>query len=156
SAFSWYAKVFREQPGDQWTRDQLARLSGLLDNWAELAAVYQLFLDDTSRDSDGATIDVLRTAAEIYDQRLDKIDEAKECYRRLLAQSSEDLQAFDSLEAMLLRSERWMDLLNVYHEAVKDTLDHGRKKSLLFKTSDIEENRLYEPTSAIRTYREIL
>jgi len=156
SAFTWYAKVFREQPGDSWTREQLARLAGELGNWHELAAVYQLFLDEAMVDGDGATLDVLRTAAEIYDQRLNKIDEAKECYRRILAQNSGDFQAFEHLEAMLLRAERWMDLLAAYGDAVKETLDPSRKKALLFKTSRIEEERLYEPTAAIRTYREIL
>ncbi len=156
SAFDYYARVFRDQPGDGWTRDQLARLAGSLGNWTELAAVYQAFLDDSSRDTDGATVDVLRTAAEIYDQRLNRVDEAKDCYRRLLAHNSEDLFAFDRLEAMLLRTERWMDLLAVYLDAIKETLDSSRKKALLFKTSRLEEERLFEPTSAIRTYREIL
>ena len=156
SAFSWYAKVFHEQPGDSWTRDQLARLAGSLKNWAELAAVYQQFLDDGPRENEGAIIDVLRTAAEIYDQRLNKVDEAKECYKRLLAQNSEDLAAFDRLEAMLIRAERWTDLLAVYRDAISQTLDEKRKKTLLFKVSRLEEERLYEPTAAIRTYREIL
>ncbi len=155
SAFSWYAKVFREQPSDAWTREQLARLSGSLGNWGELSSVYQSFLDET-RDNDGTTLDVLRTTAEIYDQRLNKVDEAKECYRRLLSADNEDMAAFNPLEAMLIRAERWSDLLAVYREAVTQTLNDSRKKALLFKISHLEEERLYELPAAIRTYREIL
>ena len=155
SAFSWYSKVFREQPADAWTREQLARLSGQLGNWGELASVYQSFLDET-RETDGTTVDVLRTTAEIYDQRLNKVDEAKECYRRLLVADSEDMAAFQPLESMLTRAECWSDLLAVYRDAVTQTLNDGRKKQLLFKISRLEEERLYELPAAIRTYREIL
>ena len=51
--------------------------------------------------NDGTTLDVLRTTAEIYDQRLNKVDEAKECYRRLLSADNEDMAAFTPLEAMV-------------------------------------------------------
>ena len=45
-AFTWYAKVFREEPSDRQTRDQLARLAGVLDNWMRLADVYEGYLAD--------------------------------------------------------------------------------------------------------------
>ena len=65
------------------------------------------------------------------------------------------MAAFNPLEAMLIRAERWSDLLAVYREAVTQTLNDSRKKALLFKISHLEEERLYELPAAIRTYREI-
>jgi tetratricopeptide (TPR) repeat protein len=156
SAFTWYGKVFREQPGDEWTRSQLARLAGELSQWQELAEIYQRYLDEQSSDSEPAVIDVLRTAAEIYDDKLDQVDAAKEAYRRLLAQNSEDMAAFERLEAMLTRAGRWHDLHSVYRDAVRDTLDQGRKKALLFKISALQEDKLSDPSAAVSTYREIL
>lgn len=156
SAFTWYGRVFREQPGDEWTRAQLARLAGELSQWRELAEIYQRYLDEQSSDSEPSVIDVLRTAAEIYDDKLDMVDAAKECYRRLLAQNSEDASAFERLEAMLTRSARWHDLHGVYRDAVRDTLDQGRKKALLFKISALQEDKLGDPSAAVSTYREIL
>jgi tetratricopeptide (TPR) repeat protein len=99
-----------------------------------------------------ATLDVLRTAAEIYDQRLGQVDQAKECYRRLLTVNTEDMAAFEPLESMLSRATRWNDLYSVYREAIRDTLDQNRKKSLLFKVSALQEERLEDPTAAIGTY----
>ena len=156
SAFEWYGKVFREQPGDEWTREQLARLAGTLDSWTDLAAIYQAYLDEQSSDGEPATLDVLRTAAAIYDQRLGQVDPAMNCYRRLLSQNNEDMPAFTSLEAMLTRAGRWNDLYAVYREAANQTLDQGRKKALLFKISALQEAQLDDASAAIGTYREIL
>ena len=39
-------KVFREEPSDPATRDQLPRLAGVLDNWTRLAEVYEGYIDD--------------------------------------------------------------------------------------------------------------
>lgn len=156
SAFSWYGKVFREQPGDEWTREQLARLAGELGQWQALATIYQRYLDEQGSDSEPAVLDVLRTAAEIYDDKLDQVDAAKECYRRLLNQNSEDMPAFTRLETMLVRAGRWHDLHSVYRDAVRDTLDQGRKKGLLFKISALLEEKLGDPGAAVSTFREIL
>jgi len=156
SAFTWYGRLFREQPGEPWTRQQLARLSSLLDGWQALADIYQVYLDEQSSDAEPAVIDVLRTAAEIYDHRLEQIDQAKDCYRRLLAQQTEDMQAFEALEAMLMRVGRWNDLYSVYRDAANQTLVEARKKDLLFKISRLQEEQLDDKSSAIRTYREIL
>jgi tetratricopeptide (TPR) repeat protein len=104
-AFAWYGKVFVLQPGDAWTRDQLARLAGALSSWQGLAELYQRYLDEQTSDSEPATLDVLRTAAEIYDQRLGQVDQAKECYRRLLTVNTEDMAAFEPLESMLSRAD---------------------------------------------------
>jgi tetratricopeptide (TPR) repeat protein len=155
-AFGWYGKVFVLQPGDGWTRDQLARLAGQISSWQGLADLYQRYLDEQSSDNEPATIDVLRTAAEIYDQRLGDVSRAQECYRRLLVVSSEDMAAFRPLEAMLRRSERWNDLYSVYRDAIRDTLDLDRKKALLFKVSALQEQKLDDPNAAIGTFREIL
>ena len=155
-AFVWYGKVFVLQPGDSWTRDQLARLAGSLPAWQGLAELYQRYLDEQTSDGEPATLDVLRTAAEIYDQRLSDVGKAQECYRRLLAVNSEDMAAFQPLEAMLSRADRWNDLYSVYRDAIRDTLDMDRKKALLFKVSALQEDKLDDPTAAIGTFREIL
>ena len=156
AAFLWYGKVFREQPGEVQTRDQLARLSTSLSNWRDLAAIYQRYLDEQSTDEGAATLDVLRTAAEIYDDKLNEVEQAKDCYRRLLVQNHEDMAAFDRQEAMLQRAARWNDLYSVYREATDLTLDQDRKKTLLFKISALQEAQLDDKTAAISTYREIL
>jgi tetratricopeptide (TPR) repeat protein len=156
SAFTWYGRLFREEPGEPSTRDQLARLAGVLSSWRALAEVYQRYLDDQTGEPDPATLDVLRTAAAIYDQRLSEVDQAKDCYRRLLAADPNDAEAFSLLEAMLSRAGRWSDLRAVYREAADITLDLHRKKELLFKMSRLQEVHLGDAVAAIGTYREIL
>ena len=156
SSFTWYGKVFFEEPGDAGTREQLARLAEILSAWQPLAEIYQRYLDDQTSDNEGAVVDVLRTAAEIYDRRLSQVDQAMACYRRLLAVDAGDAEAFRLLEMMLTRAERWSDLLTVYREAADSTLDQGHKKSLLFRMSALQEEALDDAPAAIRTYREVL
>src|SRR5262249_33746840 len=46
NAARWYAKVFREAPGDDGVRDQLQRLGSIIGNWQFVVETYQQFLDD--------------------------------------------------------------------------------------------------------------
>ena len=155
-SFAWYGKVFVLQPNDAWTREQLARQAEQLSSWKGLSELYQHFLDEQSSDSDPATLDVLRTTAEIYDKRLSEVSRAQECYRRLLVVNNEDMEAFGPLESMLQRAERWNDLYSVYRDAIRETLNQERKKALLFCVSSLQEERLNDPTAAVDTFREIL
>ena len=70
--------------------------------------------------------------------------------------NTEDMAAFQPLEAMLSRADRWNDLYSVYRDAIRDTLDMDRKKALLFKVSALQEDKLDDPTAAIGTFREII
>ncbi|MGZ3426999.1 MAG: hypothetical protein ACXVCV_10145, partial [Polyangia bacterium] len=154
-AFTWYAKVFREEPSDRQTRDQLARLAGVLDNWMRLAEVYEGYIADEGPESaDG--VEVLRTLAAIYHGRLEDVDRAKAVYQRLLELDSNDEAAFFNLEQLLSRSKRWADLLGVYRDATDATLDVARKKALLYKQAGLLEEELADADAAIDTWRAVI
>ncbi|MDB4968610.1 MAG: repeat-containing protein, partial [Myxococcales bacterium] len=154
-AFTWFAKVFREEPSDRATRDQLARLAGILEGWPRLAEVYEAYVADEGPDSpDG--VEVLRTLAQIYHGRLEDVDRAKAAYQRLLEIDANDEAAFFNLEKLLSRAARWSDLLAVYRDAADNTIDIERKKVLLYKQAGLLEDQLADADAAIDTWRAAL
>ena len=155
AAFRWFGRVFRENPSDRAIRDQLGRLAHILDRHAELARVYEEYLAETYEETP-ASLEVARTLAAIYDARLNDVDKAKACYKRLLAHDPGDAPAFQALEASLARAERWSDLLGVYRDALDGALDGARRKVLLFKICELEQHKLGDAAAAIESYRAIL
>jgi tetratricopeptide (TPR) repeat protein len=152
-AFRWYGRVFREVPGDESVRDQLARLAAVLQSWAGLARVYQDHVDEAG---DAAEIAVLRALADLYDQRLGDVDHALACYRRVLALTPRDLGVFARLEAMLTRVGRWHDLVDSYEEAIDGATDDAQRQDLQGRIALVQEDQLGNPERAIEAYQAIL
>ena len=154
-AFIWYGHLFVENPEEPGIRGQLTRLAGILDKWEDLANVYSEYLDGVYEETD-ISIAVATELAQIFDERLEKITKAKECYIRVLSHDRTRKDVFESLERMLNRAERWEDLLEVYREASDHAVDMDVRKSLLFKICQIYEEPLEQPEEAILAYRSIL
>jgi golgin subfamily B member 1 len=155
AAFRWYGKLFREDPQDRSTRDQLIRLAGILDTWPDLAAVLQDYLDETYEES-AATMEVCKTLAHVYDDRLADVTKARACYERILKANPEDVGTFAALEASLTRAQRWHDLLDVYRGFIDTALDPDLRKRLLFKVCHVWEDALQNRGEAISGYRAVL
>jgi len=154
-AFEWYGRFFTESPEEPGIRDQLTRLAGILDRWADLAAVYASYVENVF-DENETTLGVARELAEIYDARLGDVDKAREYYLRVINADRTQTEVFDALERLLSRAERWKDLLDLYEEAADHAYDPQERKALLFKMSQIHEEPLEDAESAVDVYRSIL
>ncbi|MFH2009644.1 MAG: tetratricopeptide repeat protein [bacterium] len=154
-AFEWYGRLFVEQPGEKKVRDVLTRLAGILEKWAQLAEVYSSYLADVF-DESPTSLEVGRQLAQIYDDRLNDVDKAKEYYLRVLAFDRSLTDVFNALESILTRAERWNDLLDVYQDAADAALESEERKSLLFKICTIWEEALGNLDEAISAYRAVL
>jgi tetratricopeptide (TPR) repeat protein len=154
-AFRWYGKVFREDPEDRQTRDQLHRLATILDSWGALANVYQEYLEDNPGDAPAAR-DVARSLADLADRRLDDVERARGAFRRLLQLDPADATAFAQLEAMLTRAQRWFALIEAYEEALEATLDPSRRIDLFGRIARVQELKLSAPEKAIDAWRAVL
>jgi len=155
-AFTWYGKVFHEEPGERAARDQLARLAGILSAWAKLARVYEDWLSDVRGEEGAVGVEVLRMLASMYQAKLEDVEGAKSCFQRLLTVDAGDEAAFINLEQLLTRARRWQDLLDLYRESGEASLDMERKKTLLFKQASIQEEQLEEVEPATDLYRAVL
>ncbi len=154
-AFVGYTRVYREDPTDRGTRDQMARLAGVLSAWERLAAVYEDHIGNVGTDGEGAD-DALRTLASIYHERLADVDRARATYARLLERDRDDELAFFNLEKLLERAQRWPELLDVYREAAQATLDFEVRRRLLHKAAQVAEQRLADLDASIQLHRAIL
>ena len=155
SAFSWYGKVFLEDPADEQIREQLLRLAGVLENWDALAEVLSRYLDDTLEENQ-TTREVAILLGGILEERLEKIDEAADCLRRALQSDRADEETFRLLDHLLTRHERWEDLLALYQEMAEHSMDVEERKDLLLKKCRVWEEALFNLPEAIDAYRDVL
>jgi tetratricopeptide (TPR) repeat protein len=165
SALKWYARVFREAPGDHTVREQLQRLGGIVESWGFVAQTYQTYLDDESGESDEIR-EVAVAAATIYDRRLNQVELAYAAYRRALAidppepvegaPRQPDARALVSrVEDMLIRSQRWSELLTIYDDVIARA-DEDLRREALFKRARLLEDGLQDQVRAIEGWREVI
>jgi tetratricopeptide (TPR) repeat protein len=158
-ASQWYAKVFRESPGDQAIRDQLQRLASMIDNWAFVAQTYQGYLDDEAGESPELR-EVAVAAALIYDRRLNDVDRAFAAYRRALAilidnAVPSERELIRRLEELLARASKWPELVSVYDDVIARADDALRRESLT-KRARLLEQGVGDAGKAIEGWRDVV
>jgi tetratricopeptide (TPR) repeat protein len=153
-AFETFARLFSEDIEDRASWDVLTRLGGVLEAWERLAEVFAKALDDVVGDTpDSAELAFM--LGEIYESRLEKPEEAKAAYQRVLAFSPDDMKAFSAVERMLLATESWSDLLELYRDAADAALEMENRKQFLFKIAEIQESAMEDLDAAINAYSDV-
>ncbi|MBK8482366.1 MAG: hypothetical protein IPL40_14575 [Proteobacteria bacterium] len=160
SAFAWYGKAHWEDPEHQEAQEELLRLAALLDRWPEAVAVLTQPLDEGRVDAAaGRALALL--VGRLYDERLYQWQAAAACFERVLSRDAGDEEAFGLLERLLMRHERWQELLAVYARAVPvpEAGDAGAGRSrrqLLLKVARVWEEAIGDFDQARRAYCELL
>jgi tetratricopeptide (TPR) repeat protein len=159
-AMRWYARIFREHPGDSTLRDQLSRLATVSDGWLYLAQVYQAYLDDEPGELDEVR-DVALALAQIYERRLGDLDKAQAAYRRALAsaidqETNDDREILKRLEGVLIRAGRWQTLVEIYDQVLAGGSADTIRRELFAKKARLYERELAEPSKAIDAWREVV
>lgn len=155
SAFEAFARLFQEGIEDRSSWDTLGRLASVLEKWDRLAEVYAAALDGVVGDTP-TSAELAFMLGEIYETRLSDCEKATEAYRRTLGFDPDDERAFSAVERMLLSTERWRDLLDLYREAADTAVDVGERKEFMFKIAKIHEEANKDLSAAIDTYRDVL
>jgi golgin subfamily B member 1 len=163
NACKWYAKLFREAPGDPSVREQLQRLGGIVEDWEFVVETYQAYLDEETGESEEVR-EVAIAAAAIYDRRLSNVDAAYAGYRRALAidiePDPEDPQPnarelVRRLEDLLGRNQRWNELITIYDDVIART-DEDMRREALVKRARMLEHGLGDQARAIEAWREVV
>lgn len=95
-------------------------------------------------------------AAAIYDDVLERPEDAVGVYRRVLEADPEDLQALDRLCDLYERSGKSQELLDAYRHKVDIVHDADEKKGLYLRIGQVHEEKLQQPDKAIECYQRVL
>ncbi len=154
-ALETYARVFREELGDRETWEVLTRLARSTDKHGRLAEIYAAALETVTVDDDD-TAELSFLAGSLFDTHVGDPARARVWYRRALAFDPGRAEVFAALEALLLRSEAWDELLGLYRDAADRADAPDERKGYLFKIAVIDEDRRGDLARAIEDYRAIL
>jgi len=156
-AFDSYTRLFREQPGNRYVRDQLSRLAGVLGNserYAELLTSY--VTDDVPTDNSEEILTIVRDAAELWAGALRRPLRAVPLYHRMLSALPESGNVFSQLEVALTQGEAWGELAQAYWAEVDRNPHEDRQIELLRKLATLAQELLDDPAEAARAYQRVL
>jgi tetratricopeptide (TPR) repeat protein len=154
-ALQWYGRVFSDNPTDLRAREQVLRLGGILEQWEQVAELFDRYLA-TDPDESETVRDVALALGHIYGDKLYRWQAAQRCFQRILQRRPDDLDAFEALERLLIRYERWHELLGCYERAAERALDAQERRGLLHKIARVWQEKLEDLAQAIDVYRSIL
>ncbi|HLU47753.1 MAG TPA: tetratricopeptide repeat protein, partial [Planctomycetota bacterium] len=95
-------------------------------------------------------------AAALYEEILERPDQAIGVYTNILDVDPEDLGALDKLIELHLRLEQWEAVLAVYERKADIVGDPDEKKSLYLEVGAVYEREIGDVAKAIDTYQRIL
>lgn len=153
---SWraYARLLVLEPGREDVREAFEELSGALERWPDMVRIYTALCDDPA--DSGARLAIKLAVARVWYRRLERLDEARDFYHKVLDEAPEHNEALDSLEAIYGALDRASDLLEIYQRKIDLAPEDSQKIDYLFRTCDLLRDRLDQPEEAIDAARQAL
>jgi tetratricopeptide (TPR) repeat protein len=134
--------------------ETLEQLYDQLESWPELA---QVLGERIERAVDPDTeIELWRKLGELYELKMEQLDEAIDAYWEILQIDEADLLAIESLERIYESKERWEDLIEILERKVDSTYDPDDLVEIRVRIARIWEEQLGELDRAIATYETLL
>lgn len=156
-AYATYARVFEHAPTNAEVRDHLSRLAGILgrvDGYANLLTTYL----EGPGEGDGSdeALEVLKEAANLWANALREPSRAIPLLVRLRDAKPDDASVFAALEAALIGSSSWQELVEAYWRECDASMDEERQVELLQRLANAATEWLEAPGEAIRAYQRVL
>ncbi|MGE3633236.1 MAG: hypothetical protein AB7P00_25280, partial [Sandaracinaceae bacterium] len=146
----YYERVLEAQPDNPEALDALERLTSAASDHAAL-------LDILRRKSDLADEDervaLLLRRASLNEKQLEKPFDAIDCYEQALA-VSKPREAYDGLERLYAKTERYSDLSMHYDRMLEDGV--GEPVDVRYRAGVVQLDHLQDPWSALEQFREAL
>jgi tetratricopeptide (TPR) repeat protein len=154
AAIAHYTRVLELDPQHLEAATALERLYQVVGRYEELARILLSKADMIDAVDDQK--DHLFRAAAIYEEILQRPQDAIGVYRKILDVDLEELGALDKLIELFLHLEQWPDLLAVYNQKADVVYDPEEKKRLYLEVGAVYERELRDIDKAIDTYQRIL
>lgn len=100
--------------------------------------------------------ELLSRAATLFEDVLDRPDDAAQTYHDLLQEQPDSADAFDGLERVYSAGERWIDLSEVLRNRADATYQDAERIAALERLAEVQANQLHDRHEAITVHREIL
>jgi tetratricopeptide (TPR) repeat protein len=100
--------------------------------------------------------ELLYRICEIWEDVLDRPDQAIQTYRRVLEEDPEDQNAIEALIRLYERTGNWTLLVEVLREKLEVAADDDERKEILFRIARVCEEQLNDANETILTYRSVL
>ena len=152
-AITWHERAVELDPTSLSSLQALSLLYRIRGAWPKLIDMClqeARYTTDAERRADSHA-----RAAEIYETRLNLIDEAIEHYHRSLNAMPDHPTAFKALTRLLSDVQKPKELIQLYENAL-DRASGSRAVSYLLKIAQIYEDALGEPALAAQTYKRVL
>jgi tetratricopeptide (TPR) repeat protein len=153
-AIARYNRCLQLQPGYLPAQKALVRLYEQQDRWSELAAMYEQDLVQTAdRDEMIATLNKM---AALYEDRLEDLDRAVDCLRRILEISADHLPTIRQLGRLLERGGKWQELIALNESEAALVGDTKQVLSLHHRNAEIFEEHLKDRSLATAEWERLL
>lgn len=153
-AIARYNECLQLQPGYLPAQKALTRLYERRGRWQDLATMHeQDLLQLTDRDQ---VIVTLNKMAAIYEERLNDLDHAVDCLKRILEIAPDHLPTLRGLGRLYQASGRWADLLHNHELEASLVGDTKQVISIHHRGAEILEEQLQDRPGAIAAYERLL
>lgn len=153
-AIARYNQCLQLQPGYLPAKHALIRLYEHASRFMDLVTMYEQEINQTpDRDQVVATLNKM---ALVYEEKLNEIDRAIECMKRILELVPGHLPTLRNLARMYEDNQRWRELIRVHETEATVCGDTREVLSLHHRSAEILEEQLSDKAGAIAAYQRLL
>jgi tetratricopeptide (TPR) repeat protein len=149
-----YQQCLQIAPGYLPAQKALARLYERQNRYADLAAMYEQDLQQTSDREH--IVSTLAKIASIYEERLNDLDQAIHCMRRILDLTPDHLPTLRNLARLHERAGQWLEVIRMHEAEASRVGDTKQVLSLHHRNAEILEEQLKDRGGAIQAYERLL
>lgn len=143
-----------QAPDDRLILSELCRIYHLRKDWEELAVLLWQRVHIAGDDQE--KIALLLDLGALYEERLERPEDAIECHRAVVAMAPTHGLALSALGKLLHQVGDWKGLLTTFEAEALATADPGQRAARLFRAAQLVEEKLERPDEAIARYHHIL
>jgi golgin subfamily B member 1 len=154
SAVESYNETLELDSHNQEAIAALEQIYSRTERWSELIGVLRTKVDTTV--DGGEKEQIYRQMAMIYEEMLEKPEEAVGCLKEILNIDPTNASALQELDKLYVQLENWTDLADNLQQQLGLEGDPERMTELKLRLAGLRETRLEEVGAAVEIYREIV
>ncbi len=153
-AFGLFKLAFAADPDSETLPNKLSELLGETERYADYAASLRQAAATTGDEE--RAVDLLRRTAAVYEEHLDRPEDAVDVHRRLLELRDDELGSLEVMIATHRDREQWHDLRDRLERWIEIGGDDDLKIERLVEVAELSEQHLGDPHYALEVYGKVL